>query len=98
MPPRSSILIKISAVRALRMSITCGSSRLGSAGSGPLLISARVSRAAGTEARIRLAGAVTGDDPEWIGYFDAAELAGEGSHCFRDLRSPRTAQGFIAQA
>jgi hypothetical protein len=43
-------------------------------------------------------GRMTGDDPEWVGYFDAAELAGEGSHCFRDLRSPRTAQGFIAQA
>jgi hypothetical protein len=43
-------------------------------------------------------GRVTGDDPDWLGYFDAAELAGEGSHCFRDLRSPRTAQGFIAQA
>jgi hypothetical protein len=41
---------------------------------------------------------VTGDDPEWISYFDAAELAGEASHCFRDLRSPRTAQAFIARA
>ena len=30
----------------------------------------------------------SGDDPEWISYFDAAELAGEGAHCFRDLRSP----------
>jgi hypothetical protein len=26
-------------------------------------------------------GRFTGDDPEWISYFDAAELAGEGSHC-----------------
>jgi hypothetical protein len=43
-------------------------------------------------------GAATGDDPEWVSYFDAAELAGEGSHCFRDLHSPRTAQQFIAQA
>jgi hypothetical protein len=41
---------------------------------------------------------VPGDDPEWISYFDAAELAGEGLHCFRDLRSPRTAQEFIARA
>lgn len=41
---------------------------------------------------------VAGDDPEWISYFDAAELAGEGSHCFRDLRSPRTAHEFIARA
>ncbi|MGH3276222.1 MAG: hypothetical protein ACRDNZ_18085, partial [Streptosporangiaceae bacterium] len=43
-------------------------------------------------------GRVTADDPEWIGYFDAAEMAGEGAHCFRDLRSPRTALGFIARA
>lgn len=27
-------------------------------------------------------------DPEWIGYFDRAELAGEAAHCFRDLRRP----------
>jgi hypothetical protein len=50
------------------------------------------------EAERLFEGRMTGDDPEWIGYFDAAELAGESSHCFRDLRSPRTAQGFIAQA
>jgi hypothetical protein len=43
-------------------------------------------------------GRSTGDDPEWISYFDAAELAGEGAHCFRDLRSPKTAQQFIARA
>jgi len=28
------------------------------------------------------------EDPEWIGYFDRAELAGEAAHCFRDLRRP----------
>ena len=50
------------------------------------------------EAERLFEGRATGDDPEWIGYFDAAELAGEGAHCFRDLRSPRTAQEFIAQA
>ena len=50
------------------------------------------------EAERLFEGRVTGDDPEWVSYFDAAELAGEGSHCFRDLRSPRTAQQFIAQA
>lgn len=38
------------------------------------------------------------DDPDWISYFDAAELAGEGAHCFRDLRSPRLTQEFIAGA
>lgn len=38
------------------------------------------------------------DDPEWIGYFDAAELAGEGAHCFRDLRNPRTTQEFVTRA
>lgn len=26
-----------------------------------------------------------GEDPEWISYFDALELAGEAAHCFRDL-------------
>lgn len=38
------------------------------------------------------------DDPEWISYFDAAELAGEGAHCFRDLRNPRLTQEFITGA
>ena len=50
------------------------------------------------EAERLYGGRNTGDDPEWISYFDAAELAGEGAHCFRDLRSPKTAQQFIAQA
>ncbi len=40
----------------------------------------------------------TTDDPGWIGYFDAAELAGEGAHCFRDLRNPRVTQEFVASA
>jgi tetratricopeptide (TPR) repeat protein len=38
------------------------------------------------------------DDPQWIRYFDAAELAGEGAHCFRDLQSPRTTQEFVTRA
>ncbi len=38
------------------------------------------------------------EDPEWIRYFDAAELAGEGAHCFRDLRSPRSTQEFVTRA
>ena len=40
----------------------------------------------------------TSDDPQWIAYFDAAELAGEGAHCFRDLRNPRITQEFVARA
>ncbi|MDB5910576.1 MAG: regulator [Massilia sp.] len=38
------------------------------------------------------------DDPAWISYFDPAELAGEGAHCFRDLRNPRLTQEFITRA
>ncbi|MFF5111588.1 hypothetical protein [Streptosporangium sp. NPDC000509] len=37
------------------------------------------------------------DDPEWISYFDDAELAGEGAHCFRDLRNARVAQEFVGR-
>jgi hypothetical protein len=28
------------------------------------------------------------DDPAWISYFDAREMAGEAAHCFRDLGQP----------
>lgn len=38
------------------------------------------------------------DDPEWISFFDAWELAGEAAHCFRDLGRPRETQLFVAQA
>lgn len=38
------------------------------------------------------------DDPAWIRYFDAAELAGEGAHCFRDLHSPQTTHDFVTRA
>jgi hypothetical protein len=38
------------------------------------------------------------DDPAWISYFDALELAGETAHCFRDLGHARKAQLFAAQA
>ncbi|MGY0491790.1 hypothetical protein [Streptomyces sp. WG-D5] len=31
------------------------------------------------------------DEPEWITYFDAAELAAEAAHCFRDVNSARQA-------
>ncbi|MFE7313025.1 hypothetical protein ACFU7T_07930 [Streptomyces sp. NPDC057555] len=30
--------------------------------------------------------AESGDDPEWLSYSDSAELMGEFSHCFRDLK------------
>ncbi|MGK5530292.1 helix-turn-helix domain-containing protein [Streptomyces sp. URMC 129] len=33
----------------------------------------------------------TGDEPEWITYFDEAELAAEAAHCFRDVNSARQA-------
>ncbi|MEU9111939.1 hypothetical protein AB0D04_09135 [Streptomyces sp. NPDC048483] len=31
----------------------------------------------------------TGEDPEWLGYFNSAELKGELCHCFRDLKMRR---------
>ncbi|WP_327700330.1 hypothetical protein [Streptomyces sp. NBC_00459] len=31
------------------------------------------------------------DEPEWISYFDEAELAAEAAHCFRDVNSARRA-------
>ncbi|MBY8886564.1 sporulation protein [Streptomyces sp. PTM05] len=33
----------------------------------------------------------TADDPEWLSYFDSAELMGEFCHCFRDLKHRREA-------
>lgn len=33
----------------------------------------------------------TAEDPEWLGYFDSAELMGEFCHCFRDLKQRREA-------
>lgn len=38
------------------------------------------------------------DDPDWISYFDAFELAGEAAHCFRDLGHSRQTQIFATQA
>ncbi|WP_146178389.1 sporulation protein [Nonomuraea fuscirosea] len=38
------------------------------------------------------------DDPSWVGYFDAAEMASEGAHCYRDLRKPSQAMEFVGQA
>lgn len=37
-------------------------------------------------------------DPEWSAYFDRLELAGEASHCFRDLGDGRQTKAFVAQA
>jgi len=39
-----------------------------------------------------------GEGPEWIGYFDAAELAAELGHCNRDLGRPDRAIEYATQA
>lgn len=38
-----------------------------------------------------LEGRNSDDEPEWISYFDEAELAAEAAHCFRDVNSARRA-------
>ncbi len=38
-----------------------------------------------------LEGRASDDEPEWISYFDEAELAAEAAHCFRDVNSARRA-------
>ncbi|MCO5993008.1 hypothetical protein [Actinoallomurus rhizosphaericola] len=38
------------------------------------------------------------DDPEWIQYFDEAELAAEFGHCFRDLGRPVDATNYASQS
>lgn len=38
------------------------------------------------------------DDPEWLLYFDEAELVGEHSHCFRDLKRPVESLRFAEKA
>lgn len=38
------------------------------------------------------------EDPDWISYFDAWELAGETAHCFRDLGQPHETRLFVARA
>lgn len=40
----------------------------------------------------------TADDPEWLAYFDEAELIGEFSHCFRDLKRPAESLHFAEAA
>jgi tetratricopeptide (TPR) repeat protein len=39
-----------------------------------------------------------GGEPDWIGYFNAEELAGESAHCFRDLGMPSEAISFATRA
>jgi tetratricopeptide (TPR) repeat protein len=38
------------------------------------------------------------EDPQWIRYFNAEELAGEAAHCFRDLRIPEETRLFAERA
>jgi hypothetical protein len=38
------------------------------------------------------------DDPEWIRYFDLAELNAEFAHCFRDLDKPELATEHAAKS
>lgn len=38
------------------------------------------------------------DEPEWISYFDEAELAAEAAHCFRDVNSARQAVAHASNA
>ncbi|WBB59363.1 sporulation protein [Streptomyces sp. WMMC500] len=40
----------------------------------------------------------TAEDPEWLGYFDSAELMGEFCHCFRDLKQRRGAVKYAQKA
>lgn len=37
-------------------------------------------------------------EPDWISYFDQAELAGEAAHCFRDLKIPARTHEFVSRA
>ncbi|MEV8068659.1 hypothetical protein AB0P32_21415 [Streptomyces sp. NPDC085995] len=47
--------------------------------------------AALSAATTALEGRNSQDEPEWISYFDEAELAAEAAHCFRDVNSARQA-------
>ncbi|TCO46120.1 hypothetical protein EV646_107141 [Kribbella antiqua] len=44
------------------------------------------------QAEANFAQASGADEPDWIGYFDLAELQDELAHCFTALRSPRNAE------
>ncbi|MET7696888.1 helix-turn-helix transcriptional regulator [Streptomyces sp. NPDC005485] len=57
---------------------------------------ARTGDVTGCEAALNAAtrsldGRNSDDEPEWISYFDEAELAAEAAHCFRDVNSARQA-------
>jgi hypothetical protein len=45
-----------------------------------------------------LEGRNSDDEPEWISYFDEAELAAEAAHCFQDLNSARQAVAHASNA
>lgn len=51
----------------------------------------RACEAALTAATKALESRNSDDEPEWISYFDEAELAAEAAHCFRDVNSARKA-------
>ncbi|MER5386725.1 hypothetical protein ABT040_41905 [Streptomyces sp. NPDC002688] len=51
----------------------------------------RACEAALSAATKALEGRNNDDEPEWISYFDEAELAAEAAHCFRDVNSARQA-------
>lgn len=51
----------------------------------------RACEAALTAATKALESRTNDDEPEWISYFDEAELAAEAAHCFRDVNSARQA-------
>ncbi|MFE3195872.1 helix-turn-helix domain-containing protein [Nocardia sp. NPDC059240] len=38
------------------------------------------------------------DEPGWIGYYDPAELAGDASHCWRDLQLAPETKTFVGEA
>lgn len=42
--------------------------------------------------------AATAEDPEYLAYVDEAEMIGEFSHCFRDLKRPAESLRFAEQA
>lgn len=42
--------------------------------------------------------AATAEDPEYLAYVDEAEMIGEFSHCFRDLKRPTESLRFAEQA
>jgi transcriptional regulator with XRE-family HTH domain len=58
----------------------------------------RGSERALSEATKALESRNSGDEPEWITYFDEAELAAEAAHCFRDVNSARKSVEYAQNA